>query len=264
MGEKRQKKRPMRRKLSRSHREFADKEGQTFTQVRALLNAKIKRRDNRIKILKDKLASIEEDHKKDIHQLEILHRREVKKRETKIKNWEKRYREFQSKVGKKPRTVFYRTRYKYYEPPALVDKFEKTLVNVRDNVSDKHLENFEKITKILEHLDEHNYEFVTDFTINHYLLLLVLLFHKETLLGVTVSSIEIPTLTPYMIRKGINYLADKGLVDRVGKIKFKINGMGEDLLHEIRNRDSFGKSSVLEQIKKSTGMTKYEDYEDLL
>lgn len=257
-------KRPMRRKLARSHREFLENEGQTFTDVRTALQQKISRRDNRIKILKEQLKSIEDEHKKEIHQIEILNRRELKKLQTKINNWEKRYREFQNKVGKKPRTVFYRTRYKHYVPPAVVERFEKTLTEVRDNVSDRHLENFEKFTKVLQHLDEYNYEFVMDLTITHYLLLLTLLYYKETMLGVTVSNIEIPTLTPYNIRKGLNYLTDKGLITRVGKIKFKINGMGEDLLNEIRNRDSFGNSAVLEQIKKATGFGRYEDYDDLL
>src|SRR5699024_610254 len=218
----------------------------------------------RIKVLREQLKSIEGEHKKEIHQIGVLNRRELRKLQTKINNWEKRYRELQNKVGKKPRTVFYRTRYKHYVPPAVVEKFENTLTEVRNNVSERHLENFEKFTKVLQHLDEYNYEFVTDLNITHYLLLLTLLFHKETLLGITVSNIEIPTLTPHTIRKGLNYLADKGLITRVGKIKFKINGMGEDLLNDIRNKDSFGNSAVLEQIKKATGMRKYEEYDDLL
>lgn len=257
-------KRPMRRKLARSHREFLEKEGKTFTDVRTALQQKISRRDNRIKILREQLKSIEDDHKKEIHQIGVLNRRELRKLQTKINNWEKRYRELQNKVGKKPRTVFYRTRYKHYVPPAVVEKFENTLTEVRNNVSERHLENFEKFTKVLQHLDEYNYEFVTNLNITHYLLLITLLFHKETLLGITVSNIEIPTLTPHTIRKGLNYLADKGLITRVGKIKFKINGMGEDLLNDIRNKDSFGNSAVLEQIKKATGMRRYEEYDDLL
>ena len=257
-------KRPMRRKLARSHREFLEKEGKTFTDVRTALQQKISRRDNRIKILREQLKSIEDEHKKEIHQIGVLNRRELKKLQTKINNWEKRYRELQNKVGKKPRTVFYRTRYKHYVPPAVVEKFENTLTEVRNNVSERHLENFEKFTKVLQHLDEYNYEFVTNLNITHYLLLITLLLHKETLLGITVSNIEIPTLTPHTIRKGLNYLADKGLITRVGKIKFKINGMGEDLLNDIRNKDSFGNSAVLEQIKKATGMRKYEEYDDLL
>lgn len=261
---KRVKKRPMRRRVARRHKEFEAKSGGvSYEETIKRYTGTIKRRDDRIKVLMGRINDLKGANDKVIHELNIVHRRELKKLNTKIKNWEKRYKDFQKRKGIRHRTVIYKNKYKYYEHPTTVRNFEKTCLELKDNFSESHLESFEKIVKVMSFIETYNTDNNTALTLEHYLLLLVMLYSKPIIGGITAPKIVLPQMSQHKIRKGLNYLADVGLLTKQTRIRFKINLLGEEFLKDIKNFDSYGKSEVVETVKKISGYFKYEDGNDI-
>lgn len=254
--EEKPKRRKMKRKASRYKQEYLEKTGFTYEATIKKLRMQVNNKNNRIKVLEDRIRQLKENEGKVVHNLGILHRRELRKLETKLNNVKKTYEDFKDRKGKKHRSIVYKYRYKTYEHPRQVKKFEETCINLSEQRNNSYIEMFELIVKVLRKLEDYNKEHETELTLTHYLVLLNLFFVKESVAGVTPPKIILPQHSPHNIRKAVNYLADVGLIIRVSKTRFKINMLGEDLLKDIKNFDSFGKSEVVEAIKSMEGYFK--------
>lgn len=254
------KKRPMKRRVDRRRKEFKDKHGGvTYSATILMYKKTIYKRDRRIKDLLERVSTNKKNHTKKLHDIGVLHRRALRSKDTIINQWKKKYKDFQARKGIRHRTVNYKYKYVYYESPTIIKNFEKTCTTLKDNFSDSHLESFEKIVKVISFIEKYNEENNTSLTIEHYLLLLVTLYSKPILGGITSPKVVLPQMSQHKIRKGLNYLAEIGMLSKPSSIKFKINLLGEGFLKDIRNFDSHGKSEVVELVKKITGLFKYED-----
>lgn len=250
-------KRPMKRRrgLSNNSNQSNGVSNKKNNQIRAL-REKVERRDKTITGLKQSLISQKDDILRQVRQREIEQSREIRKLETKLRNAEKKHEEFKRRKGQRHRTIVYRNKYKHYEHPKEVRDFEKTLLDIR-NQPELNIRIFERFTKVLEVLQEHNKITKGVLQISHYLLLLNTYHLKGNLKGITAPSVVIPSMSQHQVRKGLNYLVKMGLVSKVTRIAYRINLMGEELLNTVNERMS-EKSSIIENVKKQRGYFKGE------
>lgn len=252
------KKRKMKRKPARFKQELKEKTGLSYEGTIKGLRIDLQNKKNRIKVLEQRIRDFKENEGKVVHELNKLHRRELRKKDTIYKKLQKTYEEFKERKGQRHRSIIYKNKYKTYEHPKEVKRFEETCISLNTNGRNgSYIEIFELFVKVLRHLETYNNTNQTELTLVHYLVLLNLYFLKETLGGVTAPKIILPQHSPHVVRKAVNQLADYGLILRMSKTRFRINMLGEDLLKDIKNFDSFGKSEVVEAIKNLAGYFKY-------
>lgn len=249
-------KRPMLRRQSRRIQEFTKKNnGVDYKRQIKRFNDRLRRRNNRITNLLKKVADLKIEYEKKLHAKDVLSRRELRKKDTLIRREKKKYKDFQQRKGIKHRTVIYKYKYKTYEKPSSIKSFEKVCLDLKDNISNNHLETFEKVVKLLNFLEKYNLENKTNLSFQHYLLLLVMLYSKSLVGGITAPKIVLPQMSPHMVRKGLTYLAEIGLLNKPSKTRFQINLLGEEFLENVNNEmKSYKSSDVLTLIEKMTGL----------
>lgn len=248
------KKRPMRRRQERAKQELEKNWGVSYRKRVARLSRTIYKRNDRIKVLLGRIERLKEDYGKLEHRLGILHRREIRKLETKLRNLQNKFDDFKERKGQRNRTVIYRKKYTHYEPTAKIKSFEKYCLGIKDETEELYITHFERFMKVYEYLKRYNEENDAELTLNHYLILLYLLFAK-TGLGVTAPKVTIPTLSPHTVRKSLNYLVELSLADK-NKLRFRITLLGEAFLKDVKNLNSFGKSEIIELAKRYSGLDK--------
>ena len=245
------KKRRMRRTVERLDEERLKTRGETLTgKVRSLQNTLYKK-NKWIEELKGRLRRIEQDHAKEIHELKKLHRRELRKKDTLHNHTKKKLQECRErKPRSSTKTV---VKWKHYEPPTKIRNFEKIVSSLREQ-PENNLELFEKITKVFEAIESYNEGRDFKLTLNHYLVLLNLDLLRSEVKGVTTTAIQIPMMSNHVVRKTIKELEREGLVSKWGKIKYRINILGDEFLDSVRNKQEKGKSFTLESIKRTVGL----------
>lgn len=251
------KKRRMRKTVKRLDEERLKTRGETLTgKLRSLQNVLYKK-NKWIEELKGRLRSIGDVHAKEIHELNKVHRRELRKKDTLHNRTKKKLQECRER---KPRSSTKKVvKWKHYEPPTKIRNFEKIVETLRGQ-PEHNLELFEKITKVFEAIENYNEESDFKINLNHYLVLVNLDLLRGEIKGVTAPTIQIPTLSPHMIRKTLRELENGGLVSKWGKIKYRINILGDEFLETVRNKQIKGKSFTLESIKRTAGF--HEEQQD--
>lgn len=252
----------MKRTPVRKKEEFEARHGKSYAIVMKELRGTIKLKNTRISHLLDKLGSIKQEHDSEMNQLKILHRRDVRSLSTKLSNLDKKFKEFKEKKGERNRTVFYRNKYKTYEPPKAIRNFEESINRLKDLPED-YIVSFERLMKLNQFIESYNKENQSQLTITHYIVLLNLTFTRGLLQGVTAPKVVIPLTSPHIVRKSLNYLADNSLVTRVSRISFRISLLGDKFLEDAKNYNSYGKSHSVEYIKRITKLiedVKEEDF----
>lgn len=261
--EERPKKRRMHRRPQRRAEEFEKRTGKSYAETTARLRDTITKKNARIAVLTERLSKIRDEHNLEIHKLKILHRRDLRKENTKFSNLDSKFKDFKKKKGERNRVVIYKNKYKTYETPSTIKTFEKLMTDVKDLPED-YLTMFERLIKINQFLEDYNKENNTQLNYQHYIILLNLTFTRGRLQGVTAPKLVIPMMSQHMIRKSLNYLSDQGLCTKVNRISFRISMVGDKLLKDLKNFNSYGKSEVIEHIKKVSrlkdeGETDYEN-----
>lgn len=258
-----QRKRPMKRKRSREVAEFEARSKQipknsSYSKTLVRLKEKIKYKENRIAQLLERIENLKIDYSKLENRLGAIHRRELRKQETRLKNLRKRYEAFKERKGQRHRSIVYRKHYKTYESDGAVKKFENHLTKLSEaSLNQTHFETFEKLIKLYKFLSTNEY----NISLNHYLVLLGLFLIKPThIAGITVPKLIIPTLSQHVVRKCLKDLLVNDLCLRSG-IRYRITALGEHLLEDSR-RTGRVTSELLEIIKKQTGLVKETKEED--
>ena len=246
-------KRKMKRRPQRRQQEFEDKHGVSYSGMINRLNDTIRRRDRKITKLETQLEELKVSYKKEIHTLGVEHRRQLRKAETKLRNSEKKYKDFQKRKGIRHRTVIHKTKYEHYEHPSQVKTFEKRCIELMEDTKGI-LGSFENLVKYLTFLEDYNEKNNTSLTLSHYLVLLnSYLLKEESTQGFTPPRMYLPQYSPHQIRTAVVYLSEVGLLNRLSKSRFQINLIGEGFLKDITNFKSYGKSNVVEALKKGLG-----------
>ena len=247
-------KRKMKRRPQRRLQEFEDKHGVSYSGMINRLKDTIRRREIKITRLETQLEELKVSYKKEIHTLGVEHRRQLRKAETKLRNSEKKYRDFQKRKGIRHRTVIHKTKYEHYEHPSQVKTFEKRCIDLMTESKSGYLISFENIVKYLTFLDDYNKDNGTSLTLLHYIVLLnAYLLKEESTQGFTPPRLYLPQYSPHQLRTSLVGLAEAGFLNRLSKSKFQINLIGEGFLKDITNFNSYGKSNVVEALKKGLG-----------
>lgn len=241
----------MKRSAQRRMEEFKEKRGRTYSSVVTELRNTIYKKNARIKQLSERLGTIKQEHEKYIHKLKVENKRELKKLNTKYNNLENKFSDFKNKKGERNRTVFYRNRYKTYESPTAIKRFESSIEDIR-TLPEDYLISFERMMKLQNFLEKYNTENDTNIQVNQYLVLLNLLFVKSNVQGITAPKLIIPMLSQHIIRKTLKDLTVLGLVSQVSRISYRISLLGERFLNDARNFNSYGKNETVEFIKRVT------------
>jgi len=251
------KKRKMLRRKERLDREFEQRTGEPLRKKYRLLQNDLYKKRKIIKELRQKIKLFNEDKRKSLREQEIAFNRKLRGKDTRYNNLKAKYDELRKKKGK---TVVHKTKkiYKSYDSPTVIRNFETICLEAR-NSSKTNIEYFEMITKVLEVLGKINEEQDRGITITHYLCLLGAFFLKGEIRGIYSTSVEIPTIATSTIRRCFAELAEMGYLEKIGKLRYRINLLGEDLIEQVKDKDSFGKSFVLEAIKNASGFRNEED-----
>ena len=250
-------KRKMLRRKERLDKEFKERTGETLRKKYRLLQNQSYEKKKIIKTLRDKIRGFKEEKRKALREQEISFNRKLRGRDTRLQNLKAKYDELRKKRGK---TVVHKTKkiYKSYDSPTVIRNFETICLEAR-NSSKTNIEYFEMITKVLEVLGKINEGQERSITITHYLCLLGAFFLKGEIRGIYSTSVEIPTIATSTIRRCFKELADMGYLEKIGKLRYRINLLGEDLIEQVKNKDSFGKSLTLEAIKNASGFRNEEE-----
>lgn len=252
-------KRKMLRRKERLDKEFKERTGETLRKKYRLLQNQSYEKKKIIKTLREKIKGFNEEKRKALREQEVKFNRKLRGKDVKLKNLKAKYDELRKKKGK---TVVHHTKkiYKSYDSPTRIRNFETMCLEAR-NSSKSHIEYFEIITKVFEVLGKINEEDGRGITITHYLCLLGAFFLKGEIRGVYSTSVEIPTIATSTIRRCFSELAEMGYLEKMGKLKYRINLLGEDLIEQFKNKDYFGKSLTLVAIKNASGFRNDEEKE---
>lgn len=253
------KKRKMLRRKERLDEEFKERTGETLRKKYRLLQNQSYEKKKIIKTLREKIKGFNEEKRKALREQEVKFNRKLRGKDVKLKNLKAKYDELRKKKGK---TVVHHTKkiYKSYDSPTRIRNFETMCLEAR-NSSKSHIEYFEIITKVFEVLGKINEETGRGITITHYLCLLGAFLLKGEIRGVYSTSVGIPTIATSTIRRCFSELAEMGYLEKIGKLKYRINLLGEDLIEQFKNKDYFGKSLTLEAIKNASGFRNDEEKE---
>lgn len=245
------KKRRMLRRKERLDKEHESRTGESLLKKYRALQQTLYKKKVLIRGLRERIKGFTEEKRKALREQEIIFNRKLRSKDTLYKKLKTKYDELRSRKGR-IRTTKTKTVFKSYDSPTKIRNFEAMCLEARETPTG-FLESFEHLTKVLEMLEKHKLETGQVLTLNHYLCLLAIYMLRGEIRGVFTTSVTIPTVTTNMIRKCINELADYGYLHRVNKVRFRSTILGEQLLDSVRNKDMFGKSFVLESIKKMSG-----------
>lgn len=247
--------RPMRRKQERANEEVKRDWGAYYKTLVSRYRQTIKRREDKIEKILSEISGIKADLKKGFRKKEVELNAKIRSLETQLRNQIQKYKDFQKRKGQRHRSIIHKTRYKTYQSPKGIKRYEERLSQLSEaTTGTSYLEDYEKHVKLLSFVESYNRDKdqQCQITTNHYYVLLTLLFLRfDNGLGVTAPKIKIPTLSPHIIRKTLNHLVDLNMADK-NKLRFRITILGEDIINRVRKNTIKDSSYTIEAIKKGT------------
>lgn len=234
----------MRRTSKRLKEEYELNKGEQMSVSLSRLRETVRRRDKRVEDLLQRIKDLKEQHSKEIHQLGILHRREIRKSETRERNQKKKVQEW--KKRNKIKRVKTRVRWKTYEPSEEIRKLEES-VEKASKVSRRVKDFFEMSQKVDFFIDNKNKENGSDLTRESLIILMTLEFIDDVR-GVPATRPLLYNTSPYKLRENMNMLVREGYLVK-DSIWYRISFSGKELIKDAINYISYGSSEIIKVIK---------------
>ena len=205
----------------------------------------IKGRDSTIERLKRENRELRENEGKGIRQMEVLKNREIRKRETVIRNQQKKLVELRKKKRNRPKIV-YRNRWREFEPSSSVLSLKKSIENA-SQVTRRVSDIFEVLQKASLFIEEFNKENETNLTLEHFIILAGTELIGDVR-GVYATRVHLYNSSPHKMRKAFNELVKAGLMKK-DSVFYNVNALGSKFLDDLGNRVSYGSSEVIKLLE---------------
>lgn len=241
------KKRKARRTADRIKKEYELNQGESMKTTLQRLRNNVAYKNKRIGALNERIKELEEEKRKEVSEVSKVKNREIRKRETIIRNLNKKAQEKREREGRKfKRSIIYKNRWKEFEPSASVLSLKKNIQKV-SSISKSRIEIFEIIQKISCYIDNYNKENGTNLTIES-VVALITFYLIDDVRGVMVTSHNFYGLSPHKTRKVINDLVKADLVTKKS-VWYNVNLRGGIFIDNLEEYLNKGSSEVLKIIK---------------
>ena len=222
--------------------------------LKARQNAFIRRINSLVKEIRELQRRLREFH--------LIFKREMRKQATRYMNLEKKYNELKAKKPSS-KTIVYRNVYKTYEPTTAIKKFESLMEDYR-GANYTCLEHVEYILKLEEFYTTRRKNHQYDLSPLKLKILLVLVALDKV---VSVKTLHYLSVNNPSVSRALAQMEEIMLVRTPKRGYYEATALGKELMSAFKHYMARGTSSLLEGIKKQTGLvngSEEENFEDYL
>lgn len=244
------KKRRARRTRERIEREYQAKNyGETMKETIYRLRGTLSNRDKQVERLREEVRTLKENEGKAVRQMEVLKNREIRKRETIIRNQKKKLDKLVVRKRKRP-SIVYRNRWKEFEPSSSVLSLKRSIENA-SQVTRRVTDIFEVLQKMGVFFEEFYKESGVRLSFGHFIVLAGMEMIGDVR-GIFSTRVYVYGNSPHKTRKLYTDLVKAGLAEKY-KNYYTINAMGKKFLDDLGNRVSYGASEVIKMLEEYDG-----------
>lgn len=240
-------KRRARRTTDRIKKEYEKNLGESMHDTINRLRTRVSYRDRVIERLRGKVKELEEQRIKEVREVSKLKNREIRKRDTVIRNLKKKEEEKRKREGRKfKRSIVYKNRWKEFEPSPYILNLKQSIEKASKQPKTRK-DIYETIQKTIFYINKYNEENNTNLTIES-VIALISFFLIDDVRGVMVTRHRLYGLSPHKVRKTINDLVKADLVTKKS-VWYNINLRGQMFIEGLENHIIKGKSEIIKLLK---------------
>lgn len=181
--------------------------GETMQQTISKLRNHTKYYKRKNEELKRNITKLREEENKKARRVEVQLNREVRKRDTIIRNLKAKHEDFRNRTMKKARTIVYKNKYLEYQPPLGIKQYERRIEKL-SNKSDEYLNYLEVILKSYSYAKENN------LTINELTVLKYIPVFQTNVKGTKISDVIIDGITKGEVRAIFKRMYERGFLTK--------------------------------------------------
>lgn len=240
-------KRKARRTTERIKEEYRKNYGESMEITIRRLRDKLGNRDKRVAVLLGKIKEMGDDKNRAVREVSKLKNREIRKRDTIIRNLKKKAEEKKKREGRGfKRSIVYKNRWREFEPSPSLLRLKES-IDKASKTSKSRKEIFEILQKTSYYVDKFNRENDSELTLES-VIALITFYLIDDVRGIMNTRHRLYGHSLHKTRKVVNSLLKSGLIVK-NSVWYNTNLMADVFIKGLENHLLKGRSEVIKLLE---------------